>query len=128
MTSQDALMVIVLPKGSRYAVDDPRRRQEAAELADELRRVVTVVPVTPDPDSKGAVETATAITLMLGSLNAIRYAVAAFRIWTERDARRDAEIHIGGPKGQSVQIRLKGFDQEALIRALEAVRDGRTPD
>jgi hypothetical protein len=128
MTDQDALMVTVLPTTSRYAAEDPRRRQEANELADELRRFVAVAPTVPDPNSKGAVETAAAITVMLSSLRAVRYAVAALQIWIERDSKREAEIRIDGQP--PVHVRLKGFDPDALIRVVEVARArvGRMPD
>lgn len=129
MIDRDSLLVTIFPTTSRYAVEDPRRQQETNELAEELRRVVTVVPAAPDPGSKGALETATAITVMLSSLSAVRYAVAAFRVWVERDAKREAEIKIHGRSAvRSVHVRLKGFDEDALTRVLEAAKERRTLD
>ena len=125
MTELDGLVVVATPGNVRFAPDDPRQRTAAVELAGELRRVVPLVPPPPDPGGKGAVETAAHITALLGSLSAVRYAVVAFRAWLERDAKRKVELKVrAGRSERVIQLRVDGFDEDAVIRMLgEALND-----
>ena len=104
----------------RFDDDDPRWREQVADLTDELRREVDRVWTrrTPTPGAKGAVDS---VVMLLGSAGVFTAAVEVLRIWVSRDKHRSVTLTFSGPDGvrQSVQVSADNAGSQAMASLVE---------
>jgi Effector Associated Constant Component 1 len=92
-------------RNERYDSDDPRWRDQVADLMQELRLAAGSVQIhrTPVPGTKGTVDQ---LILTLGSAGVFTTAVDVLRVWLARDRHRSVEVTVTGADGRPTTVRV----------------------
>jgi hypothetical protein len=117
-------------QNDRYDDDDPRWRDQVADLLHDLRRETGSLESrrTPVAGTKGTVDQ---VILALGSAGVFTLAVDILRAWLARDKHRAVEMTVTGADGRTHTVRVTaenaGADAlEPLIEAAASLsREGR---
>jgi exopolyphosphatase/pppGpp-phosphohydrolase len=99
------LEVGLVALNERFDDDDPRWRDQVADLVHELRRETESVQSrrTPVAGTKGTVDQ---LILALGSSGALTLAVDVVRAWLARDKHRSVELTVTDADGRTHTIRV----------------------
>lgn len=102
-------------RNERYDEDDPRWRDQVADLVRELRLGTSSVHSrrTPVPGTKGTTDQ---LIITLGSAGAFTATVQILRIWLARDKHRVVEVTFSGADGspQTVRISAENAGNDAI--------------
>jgi hypothetical protein len=105
----------------RFDDDDPRWRDQVADLVQELRRETESVQSrrTPVPGTKGTLDQ---LILALGSAGAFSVAVDVVRAWLARDKHRSVEMTVTDAAGQkhTVRVSAENANADALAALISA--------
>jgi hypothetical protein len=115
------LEVALAVQNDRYDDDDPRWRDQVADLLHDLRRETGVLQSrrTPVPGTKGTVDQ---IILALGSAGAFTVAADILRAWLSRDKHRSVELTVTDADGHTHTVRVSADNAgaDALQPLIEA--------
>jgi hypothetical protein len=110
------------PKSERYDADDPRWREQVAELVKDLRVETDALRVahTGVPGTKGAVDE---FILTLASAGVFSTALDVLRAWLARDKTRSVELSYedAAGKDQHVSVTATNADVQTLEPVLVAM-------
>jgi exopolyphosphatase/pppGpp-phosphohydrolase len=106
------LEVGLVALNERYDDDDPRWRDQVADLVHELRRETESVQSrrAPVPGTKGTVDQ---LILALGSAGAFTAAVDVVRAWLARDKHRLVEMTVTDADGRTHTVRVSAENASA---------------
>jgi exopolyphosphatase/pppGpp-phosphohydrolase len=105
----------------RFDDEDPRWRDQVADLVDELRREAGSLHSrrTAIPGTKGALDN---LILVLGSAGAFTAAVEIVRAWLARDKHRSVALTFTAPDGgtHTVHVSAENASSEAMTSFVSA--------
>ena len=112
----------LVPKSSRYDVDDDRWRDQVSDLVHDLRVETGALQVerAPVAGTKGSLDQ---LVLTLGSAGVFTTALDMLRIWLARDKTRSVELTYTDRDGKTQQLSVTATraDADALAPVIAAV-------